>query len=189
MMQGPDETFDGVFLVSYHGSIGSRASTLSHTYFQGAFAEVTLNNVVAGEAGINCLVAQAYGLPVLLVTGDAVTAEETRRFCPDVSAAVVKDSVTRFAADSLHPSSACELIRDQARSAVSSLSSRRPPQLALPVTMRVRFRSSDYAELASRVSVVAREADLLVSIVDDDPLALYQTFVTVVLLCRGFQDD
>lgn len=188
MMQGLDASFDGVFLISYHGSAGT-GSALSHTYFPAAFAEVRLNGVVAGEAGINCLVAQAYDVPVLLVTGDRVTAEETRRFCPDVNAAVVKESVSRFAAESLHPSSACELIRDQARSAVSSLSARRPPQFKLPVTMRVRFRSDDYAELASRVHGVTRETDLWVSMLHEDPLTLYQTFVTVVLLCRGLQDD
>jgi D-amino peptidase len=79
----------------------SNGSALSHTYFPVAFAEVILNGVVAGEAGINCLVAQAHGVPIVLVTGDAITAAETRRFCPDIHTAVVKESISRLAADSL----------------------------------------------------------------------------------------
>lgn len=188
MMQGLDASFDAVFFVSYHGSMGSRGSTLSHTYFPSAFAEVTLNGVVAGEAGINALVAQAYGVPVVLITGDATTAREIEPFVPGIHAAVVKESVTRFAADSLHPEAARRLIFDQARRAVASLATAEPVRIATPVTMGLALRTSDYAELASRVVGVERTGDLTCSIVADDPLELYRTFITVVLLCRGLTE-
>lgn len=185
MMQGLDETFDAVFFVSYHGSMGSRASTLSHTYFPSAFAEVTLNGVVAGESGINALVAQAYGVPIVLITGDEVTARELRPFAPGARAAVVKTSVSRFAADSLHPYDARRLIAAQATAAIEDLTSALPVAIDLPVTMAVTFRTSDYADLAERVRGVTRTGDLTCEIVEIDPLELYLTFVTVVLLCRG----
>ena len=69
MMEGLDASFDAVFFVSYHGSMGSDASTLSHTYYPAAIAEVTINGAVAGESGVNALVALAHGVPVVLVTG------------------------------------------------------------------------------------------------------------------------
>lgn len=185
MMQGLDASFDAIFLVSYHGSMGSNGSVLSHTYFPQAFAEVTVNGVVAGEAGINALVAKAYGVPIVLVTGDATTAEETERFCPDIHAAVVKKSVSRFAAESLHPHVACELIREQARLAVEDVQSAPEAAISLPATLGISFRSSDHAELACRIAGVTRTGDLMATITDEDPLRLYQTFVTVVLLCRG----
>jgi len=185
MMQGLDETFDAVFFISYHGSMGSRSSTLSHTYFPTAFAGVTLNGVVTGEAGINSLVAQAYGVPVVLITGDQVTADEIAPFAPGALSAVVKNSVTRFAADSLHPDEACRLIHDQAALATASIPSAKPPSIALPVTMGVTFRTSDYADLATRVHGVVRTGDLNAQISLDDPLELYRVFITVVLLCRG----
>src|SRR3954469_2599427 len=119
MMQGLDASFDAVFFVSYHGSMSSRASTLSHTYNPRAIADVRLNGQVTGEAGINALVAMAHGVPIVLVTGDDETATETARFCPGIRAAVVKRSVTRFAADSLHPEQARDLIRTTARDAVA----------------------------------------------------------------------
>ena len=111
MMQGLDASFDAAFFVSYHGSMGGPRSTLSHTYNPRAIAEVRLNGTPAGEAGINALVAQAYGVPVVLITGDRTTADEARPSCPGIEAVVVKESVSRFAASSLHPEVACERIR------------------------------------------------------------------------------
>jgi D-amino peptidase len=185
MMQGLDGSFDAVFFVSYHGSMGANGSTLSHTYFPGAFAAVTLNGVVTGEAGINALVAQAHGVPVVLISGDATTAAEIEPFCPGVHAAVVKRSVTRFAAESLHPSAARGLIYEQARLAVEGLSSAAPPAVSVPATLGITFRTSDYAELAARITGVERTADMTATVTGDDPLELFRTFITVVLLCRG----
>jgi len=185
MMQGLDESFDAIFLVSYHGSMGSNGSVLSHTYFPQGFAEVSINGVVAGEAGINALVAKAYGVPIVLVTGDATTAEETERFCPGIRAAVVKKSVSRFSAESLHPQVACDLIREQARIAVEGVQYAREAAISMPATLAISFRSSDYAELASRIEGVTRTGGLAATITDEDPLRLYRTFVTIVLLCRG----
>lgn len=185
MMQGLDASFDAIFLVSYHGSMGSRGSVLSHTYFPTAFAEVTVNGVVAGEAGINALVASAYRVPIVLVTGDDTTAEETRLCCPDIRTAVVKKSITRFAAESLHPAAAQDLIRDQAKAAIEELGTAAPPAIEPPISLEISFRSSDYCELAARIAGVKRTGDLTAGIVGDDPLWIYQTFVTVVLLCRG----
>ena len=185
MMQGLDDTFDAVFFVSYHGSMGSNGSTLSHTYFPMAFAEVTLNGVVTGEAGINALVAKAYGVPVVLVSGDATTAAEIQPFAPGIRAAVVKQSLTRFAAESLHPAAARDLIREEARLAVEGLGSATEPAITLPATLGIAFRSSDYADLAARITGVVRTGDLAATITDADPLELFRTFITVVLLCRG----
>jgi D-amino peptidase len=184
MMQGLDDSFDGIFFVSYHGSMSSDGSVLSHTYFPSAFAEVTINGEIAGEAGINALVAAAYGVPIVLVTGDETTAEETRRFCPDVRTAVVKRSVTRFAAESLHPAAACDLIREEAALATAAIPAA-APAFERPVTLDIAFRTSDYCELAARIAGVERTGRLSALITGADPLRIFQTFITVVLLCRG----
>ena len=187
MMEGLDETFDAVFFVSYHGSMGS-SSALSHTYYPAAFAEVTINGVVAGESGINALVARAYGVPVVLVTGDATTAAETEAFCPGVVAAVVKESTSRFSANSLHPARARALIAERACLAVASLASARPVAIELPATMRITFTTTDYAELAARIQGCERTGPRTAELASRDALELYRTFVTVVLLCRGLAE-
>ncbi len=185
MMEGLDDSFDAVFLVSYHGSMSSTNSVLSHTYFPQALAEVTLNGRVVGESGINALVAKAYGVPIVLITGDATTAAEIERFCPGIRAAVVKRSITRFAAQSLHPDEANRRIHDEARRSLEDLPSARSPDIELPATLGIRFHNTDHALLASRVKGVTRTSDLTAEIEEVSPLELFTTFVTVVLLCRG----
>jgi D-amino peptidase len=190
MMQGLDESFDGVFFVSYHGSIGARAATLSHTYNPMAIGEVRLNGTPVGESGINALVALGYGVPVLLVTGDATTAAELEPICPGVRTAIVKQSVNRFAADSLHPQQARALIRAEARTAVEELADSTPPRITLPATLSVRMRNPDLAEMATWVGGVAPDErePTIVHFTDDDPIRLYRTFVTVVILTRGIAE-
>ncbi len=186
MMEGLDETFDAAFFVSYHGSMSAHGSTLSHTYFPAAFLEVTLNGDVVGEAGINALVAHHYGVPVVLITGDETTATEIGKVSPGIRSTVVKRSITRFAADSMHPALACELIKEQARLAIAGLGRADPPDIALPASLAIRFHNSDYADLAAHVSGVKHTGDLQVTIANEDSLELFQTFITVVLICRGF---
>ncbi|MFF8314465.1 M55 family metallopeptidase [Streptomyces lydicus] len=188
MMQGLDSSFDGVFFVSYHGSMDGAASALSHTYNPRAIAGVRLNGVSAGESGVNALVALGHGVPVVLITGDRTTAEQAAPFCPGIGAAVVKDSVSRFAADSLHPEEAREVIAEAAREAVLRLPDAAPPAIELPATLSVRFRNADLAEMATWINRVERADELTVRVTDDDPIRLYRTFVAVVLLTRGIAE-
>jgi D-amino peptidase len=183
MMEGLDGSFDAIFFVSYHGSMGS-VSTLSHTYFPQAFAEVRLNGAVVGESGINALVAHHFGVPIVLVTGDQVTADEMRAICPSAHSAVVKESVSRFSANSLHPERARDLIRAEACSSLTGLMKGSNARLDESVTLEVSFKSTDHAELASRVEGIRRTGPLS-AVISGDPLATYQRFITAVLLSRG----
>ena len=125
MMEGLDATFDAVFMVAYHGAIGAERAILSHTYNPAAIWEARLNGVAVGESALNALVALEHRVPVVLITGDDATAEEARPFLPEVEAVVVKRSITRFAAESLHPDRACELIRVGAARALARAGGRR----------------------------------------------------------------
>ena len=118
MMEGLDGTFDAVFMVAYHGSIGAERAILSHTYNPLAVWDARLNGVAVGESALNALVAVHHRVPVVLITGDDATAEEARPFLPGAETVVVKRSITRFAAESLHPDRACQLIRDGAARAL-----------------------------------------------------------------------
>lgn len=129
--------------------------------------------------------ASAYGVPIALVTGDEITAEETARFCPTVKAAVVKKSITRFSADSMHPDAAQELIRTQATHALSEISTAAPPAIDRPATLEISFRTSDYCELSCRIVGIERTGALSARLTGDDPLDIFRSFITAVLLCRG----
>jgi D-amino peptidase len=187
MMQGLDPSFDAVLFVSYHGSMSS-LSPLSHTYNPLAVAEVRLNGTVVGESGVNALVALGHGVPVVLVTGDDVTAAEAERICPGIRTAVVKKAVSRFAADSMHPDDAADLIRTEAQEAIAGLGSAALPAIELPAVLQVRWRNADLAETAAWITGVERIDATVVEMSDDDPVRLFRRFLTTLLLTRDIAE-
>ena len=184
-MEGLDGTFDAVFMVAYHGSIGAERAILSHTYNPLAVWDARLNGVAVGESALNALVAVHHRVPVVLITGDDATAEEARPFLPGAETVVVKRSITRFAAESLHPDRACQLIRDGAARALARATAISPPAIKLPATLDVTFLTADMAEMATWIRGVERADVRVVTITDDEPLRLYRAFVTIISLTRS----
>ncbi|MDX6553700.1 MAG: D-amino peptidase [Gaiellales bacterium] len=189
MMEGLDESFDAVFFVAYHGSISAETAILSHTYNPFAVYDVKLNGVAVGESAINALVALHHRVPVAMITGDDATLAEAEPFMPGIEGVVVKRSISRFAAHSLHPQEACRLIREGASRALSGLSSLAPPAVSLPARLDVTLLTADMAEMATWVGGVERTDIRAVRIESDDPLALYRRFVTVVALTRTIAES
>jgi D-amino peptidase len=189
MMEGIDDSFDAAFLVSYHGSMGSELGNMSHSFNPRAVAEARLNGQVVGESVINSLVAAHYGVPVVLVTGDQTGCAETVDVLPDITTAVVKDSITRSTAASLHPRRACTVIRDAAEKSLKTLGrvERRP--FAAPSTLEVSWRTPDMAELATWVRGIDRTGPRTTDITDSDLLALYRRFIAAITLTRVVAED
>jgi D-amino peptidase len=185
MMEGLDSSFDAIFFVSYHGSMGGDPAVLSHTYNPRAVAEVRLNGRVVGESGVNALVAAHFGVPVVLVTGDQTACGETAEVVPGVETAVVKQSITRFAASSLHPEVARDLIRAAATRALEGLAEATAPEVPAPSALEVTWRTPDMAEMATWIRGVERVAPAVTRMTDTDRLRLFRTFITSVLLTRG----
>ncbi|HLZ63487.1 MAG TPA: M55 family metallopeptidase [Ktedonosporobacter sp.] len=188
MMEGLDASFDGICFVSYHGSIGAEHTVLSHTYNPGAIWEVRINGEVVGESGINALVAAHYGVPIIFVSGDAVTAQEAQTIAPNAEKVVVKQSIGRFAAAHIHPDVACGLLRAGATHAVRTIQTMHAPRFTLPVALEITFLVADMAEMALWVRGVERVAARTVKVVGENLLDLYRTFVTIVTLTRSLVD-
>jgi D-amino peptidase len=185
MMEGLDGSFDAVFMVAYHGGISAERAILSHTYNPRAVWEVRLNGIPVGESALNALVALHHGVPVTLMTGDAATITEADPFLPGIEGVIVKRSITRFAAENLHPRRACALIRDGAYRAVKRDTPAGLPAIELPATLEITFLTADMAEMATWIEGVTRLAPRIVTVTDGDPLRLYRKFVTVILLTRS----
>jgi D-amino peptidase len=182
MMEGLDRDFHAAIFLGYHAAIAS-PGVLSHTYNPRAIANVTINGVVTGEAGLNALVAQHLGVPVAVITGDQFVGPEAEPFCPGIATIQVKTSVSRFAARHLHPETACERIQAGVQAALGSLPP--PPAIELPVTIEVDFLSPDMAEQATWIRGVDRADECRIRYTDEDPLAAYRTFMTLVYLTRS----
>jgi D-amino peptidase len=184
MMQGLDDSFDAVFFVGYHGSISGQPAVLSHTYNPSVISRVGLNGVECGESGINALVALGHRVPITLITGDQAALAEAEPFAPGAEQALVKESITRFAAVQLHPEKAREKIATAAEAAVSRAASIPPPAIALPARLDIDLQTADMAELATWVTGVERTGTRSVAIEGDDPIAVYRSFVALTYITR-----
>jgi len=183
MMEGLDASFDAAVFLGYHAAIET-PGVLSHTYHPRAMAAVRLAGTTTGEAGLNALVAQHFGVPVAVITGDQYVGPEAEPFCPGITAVQVKESISRYSARHEHPEVARELIRDGVRRALGA-GALAPPAIPMPATIEVRFTSPDMAEQATWIRNVSRLDPVTVALTDDDPLRLYQGFVTLVYLTRS----
>ncbi|MGH3447204.1 MAG: M55 family metallopeptidase, partial [Nocardioidaceae bacterium] len=186
MMEGLDATFDAVFFVGYHGSITSVPSTLSHTYNPEVISGVRLNGEYVGEGGINSLVARAFDIPIAFISGDSVTLEEARGFAPDCVGVVTKESVSRFAAHSLHPDTARATITEGAKRAVEQVAAGAiaSPRVDLPATLDVEVQTADMAEVATWAKGVERAGNRHVQITSSDGLAMFRSFVALTYITR-----
>ncbi|HLZ22179.1 MAG TPA: M55 family metallopeptidase [Ktedonobacterales bacterium] len=187
MMEGLDSSFDAIFFLGYHGSIGASHAILSHSYNPRAIWEARINGQIAGETALNALVAAHYNVPIALITGDTVTIAEAEQLSPAPHGVAVKTSLSRFAAESLHPDVARERIRAGAHAALSSRLPTSAPQFPTPTTLELTFLTADMAEMASWLRGVAlvEGQPRTIRYTSKSFLDLFRTFVTMVMLTRA----
>jgi D-amino peptidase len=142
----------GVAFVGYHTGAGTDG-VLAHTYLANSITDVRVDEVPASEGYLNALVAEEFGVPVVLVTGDDLACRDAASYAPAAVTAAVKDCVSRYAAVCRPPAVTFELIRAAAKQA-AALCVR--AELAEPVSGR-RFQVEvefDAAHLAAATAAV-----------------------------------
>ena len=182
MVQGIGPDVDGVFFLGYHAASGTGAAVLEHTW-SGRVVELRLNGRVVGETGLNAALAGAYGVPVLLVTGDRAVTEEARILLGEIETVAVKDGVTRSAAQCLHPEVAQERIRQAAERALSLTVS--PFVVPPPITLRIVFQRAIHADMASLVPGSQRVDGRTVEWSGEDMPTVYKVFRAMATLSRA----
>ena len=127
MVEGLDETFDAVIFVGYHAKADSPRGLFAHTG-SGVVKDVQVNGKSAGEGGLNTLMAQWYGVPVVMITGDDVAVAQQKEWTPAVRGVVVKRAINMRAVESRPLAEARKEIEAAARESVAAS---RKPALAL----------------------------------------------------------
>jgi len=115
MTTGIDSSAGAAFFVGFHAGAGT-PGTLSHTY---AFDRITINGHWVNETGINALVVGEYGVPVVLVSGDALAIQQARAQLGDGFVAVItKWPIGRNAGVTLSPAVVRQMLMDSAAVAI-----------------------------------------------------------------------
>jgi D-amino peptidase len=179
MMQGISEETEAVFFIGYHAAAGTGAATLEHTITY-RLVEVQLNGHTVGETGLNAALAGAYGVSVVLVTGDQAATEEARTLLGEIETVPVKAGITRTSARCLHPKIAREQIRAAAERALKLNPS--PFVIQPPITVRAVFQRTQHADMAELVPGSLRVDGRTLEWTGGEMRSVYRTLRAMVAL-------
>ena len=136
MMQGIDESFDGVIFVGYHSSTTNPQGVRAHSFSSANLADVKLNGTSVSEGGWNAAVAAHFGVPVLAVSGDEAAVAEVKAQAPGAEGAVVKWPYAFHSARTLTPAAARTVIADAVRMGMARRGATNLPRVTSPVRVQ-----------------------------------------------------
>jgi len=156
MMQGIDETFDGVIFIGYHAGTTNPQGVRAHTMSSATLADVRLNGVSMPEAGLNAAIAGHFNVPVIMISGDDAIVKEAGALLGGIEGAVVKWAIGFHSARTLMPEAAYELIRQKVKQAIGRIKDFKPYKIKAPVQLDVRFKNYRPSEVLSYLSIIER---------------------------------
>ena len=158
--------FDAAFFVGQHAKSNADGGHLAHSN-SFTVEDLTINGISVGELGRSMATFAAFGVPTVLVCGDAACCDEARALVPEVETVAVKEGVRRGSATGLdaeanqrfngaaihlHPERARDLIRAAAARAVRRRAEVSLFRLEPPFTLVTRLRPTK--EQPARVATV-----------------------------------
>ena len=117
-MAALDASVDVVLLVGHHARAGSRPGIMAHTVSYGEFKTVRLGGRDVGEPDLFAIRAGELGVPIGLVTGDQIVAQQVAAICPWAEAVVVKEALANQSGNCIPPERAQGMILEGAERAV-----------------------------------------------------------------------
>jgi D-amino peptidase len=180
MMEGIDRSFAAAMLVGYHARAGTPGAVLEHTYSYDVHS-IRVGDREVGEVGINAGIAGAFGVPVVLVTGDDKLAAEVATVIPAAACTVVKYGAMRTAARLLAPQAARDALRE---SAARALSLPAEPLDLSGQPMIVTFRRVAACDAASRCPGARRRDGYALELEGGDFPTVFRSLLTCVALAQ-----
>lgn len=145
--------------IGMHAMAGTENAFLDHTQIPLQWFDYRINDRSYGEFGIATVFGGVYGIPSILVSGDAAACDEAKRFAGDIETAVVKHAVGRNKAVSLPANEARERIYRAAKNAVGLVGKITPYRLNLPAEIHLTLQRTDCCESTLERSKDAERVD------------------------------
>ena len=133
IMAGMDKSYDGMIFVGAHAMARTKGAVLYHTMSLET-REIRINGKPIGEIGIFMFVAGAFGVPTLMVTGDAAACREAKALVPGLVTVAVKEGYSRYSALSWAPKRARKMIRAAVKECVAKRARIKPLVFEPPFT-------------------------------------------------------
>ncbi len=148
-----DRSYSAVIFIGQHAMAGAEKAILSHSYSSLGIQNIWVNGKPTGEIGARTMLAGAFAVPVIMLSGDTAACRELRELVPQAECAEVKSGVSRTAGFMLPHSVACALIREKARRALGKVGEIKPYTIPGPVEVKVEFTPRGTQSFRSREGV------------------------------------
>lgn len=169
-MAGLDRSFSLVFMIGYHALAGTESAVLDHTMATRVIVNAYINEKQVGEIGIDAAILGYFEVPVGLVSGCRTAAQEAKTLLGRVETVVVKEGFSRNFAACLPPARSRKLIRETAEKAVRNAEDFKPFRINPPVTLKIKYSHSNYADIQFRTPSIERLDARTIVIRGDDLL-------------------
>ena len=186
MMEGIDATYDACLLIGYHARAGSAPAVLDHTISSAVVFAIRVNGLEMPELGLNAAIAGAFGVPVVMLSGDGTTCRQAAEILgPGVKTASVKEATGRTAARLLPRGEALAAIQNAARDGLLERVKAKPYALTPPFAFELEFQRSSQAEPASLIPGVQRPSARVVGFTSQDYLEGFKLLRALIALASA----
>jgi D-amino peptidase len=141
-----------------------------------------VNGRFVGEIEWLAWAAGYFGVPTILVTGDAAAVREAKAFLPGVEGAAVKTAIAGDKVECLPLNEARTLIQEAAARALKNIKDHRAYTVPAPIQLDVMFASPGEANMAFIIPGVKQTDDRTVTYVADDYVEALRAFFTALRL-------
>lgn len=185
MMEGIDSTFDAVVLIGYHARHNT-PGVLAHSFHSLVVYGIRINGVEVGEFELNTMLAGAFGVPVVFVSGDNVLAEQVRTFDSGIDTLAVKNASSRTSARCISPKRVNRLITEGTRKAITEgINKINPHTVVGEVDLEVTFINSGMAEATLYIPGVSMTAPNTVRYKARDIIEAYKVCDALITLASS----
>ena len=185
MMEGIDDSFDGVIFIGYHASTANTRGVRAHTMSSASITGLRLNGIEMTEGSMNAAIAGHFGVPVILVTGDDAAVAENQVIIGDIEGAIVKWANGFHSATTMTPEAAYEEIRTRTASAISRIGDFAPYVLETPIELELSLKNYMPIETLSYLPNVEKVNSHTIRFVGQDMIEISK-FLRVV---TGYRVD
>jgi len=184
MMTGLDETFDRVIFFGYHSSIGTKYSTMDHTYSSSSIYNIWINGTIVNEALINAAFAGLFNVPISMVIGDDKLKNELKAF-KNLFYVETKTSLGRYSAKLKPMKTLLEEIELKAKEMIS-----KPKNIFSvfkfepPIELIVELSDTSRADLVEILPLTERIDGRKIKVVHSDYQVIFDTILSIAFLCQ-----
>jgi D-amino peptidase len=148
-----DSSYSAMVFIGQHAMAGAMNGILNHSFSSLGVENMWINNKPVGEIGVRVMLAGTFGVPAIMLSGDAAACEELHALVPQAECAAVKSGASRTAGFMLPHPTAAALIRQKARRAMERLDEIPAYHIEGPVEAKVQFTTRGVQYFQAREGV------------------------------------